>query len=451
MSMRDAFDGGHAQRAVDAAQALQAGAGAPLALAKASSNLFRDRAAGPRARLDLRGFDHVLGAHAQESWVDVEGMTPYDALVAWCLQRGVMPAVVPQLRSITVGGALAGIGIGATSFRHGLVHHTVRELEVLTPAGELVLCTPDNEHSDLFFGFPNSYGALGYALRVRLAAVPVRPYVHVHHLHLSEGEVFLAAMRAACAGHADFVDGVVFGAREYVLTTGRFVQRAPWRSDYTYEKIYWQSVRDRIEDYLSAADYLWRWDTDWFWCSQQFGGQHRFVRRLLGRKRLNSRTYTKWMRLNARWGVTQRLAAWRGLYRESVIQDVDIPMRNAVEFLGFLQREIGILPIWVCPVRGDPPGQPFALYPLDQAGLYVNFGFWDVLQTPEPHEPAHFNRLVEAEVRRLGGIKSLYSDSFFTPEEFGAAYGGETYRALKQRYDPQGRAPELYEKCVGKG
>ena len=48
----------------------------------------------------------------------------------------------------------------------------------------------------------------------------------------------------------------------------------------------------------------------------------------------------------------------------------------------------------------------------------------------------------------LGGIKSLYSDSFFTPEEFQRYYGGDAYRALKAKYDPQGAFPQLYEKCV---
>ena len=36
-----------------------------------------------------------------------------------------MPAVVPQLKSITLGGAVAGVGIEATSFRYGLVHDTI--------------------------------------------------------------------------------------------------------------------------------------------------------------------------------------------------------------------------------------------------------------------------------------------------------------------------------------
>ena len=112
------------------------------------------------------------------------------------------------------------------------------------------------------------------------------------------------------------------------------------------------------------------------------------------------------------------------------------------------QGEIGILPVWVCPTRGDAADRPFPLYPLQAAPLYVNFGFWDVVETEHPGAPGHFNRLVEQEVMRLGGIKSLYSDSFFPEEEFGRLYGGDFYRALKAKYDPGAVFPDLYRKCV---
>jgi FAD/FMN-containing dehydrogenase len=78
----------------------------------------------------------------------------------------------------------------------------------------------------------------------------------------------------------------------------------------------------------------------------------------------------------------------------------------------------------------------------------VNFGFWDVVESTSAYEPGHFNRLVEHEVMRLGGIKSLYSDCFFTPDEFAQAYAMQRYQALKARYDPNGRMLGLYQKCV---
>lgn len=443
-------DAAHAQRVAQAAASLRAAPGAPVALAKSTSNLFRDRHAAPRRRIDLGALHHVLRVDAAQGWVDTEGLATYEQLVDATLPHGVMPAVVPQLKTITAGGAVAGVGIEATSFRHGLVHHTLRELEVLLPGGDVVLCTPDNEHRDLFFGFPNSYGSLGYAVRLRLATQPVRPFVHVRHQAHGDAAGFFEALAAACGSDADFVDGVVFGPRELVLSTARFVEAARSASDYTFENIYYRSLRTRAEDDLTAAGYLWRWDTDWFWCSRNFGAQNPLLRRLLGRGRLNSRTYARWMRWNARWQLTQRLARWRGRGRESVIQDVDIPLQGAGAFLDFLHREIGILPIWVCPVRGDAEGRRFPLYPLQAAPLYVNFGFWDVVETRHPAAPGHFNRLVEQEVLRLGGIKSLYSDSWFSRTEFAHAYGAAEYERLKAKYDPGGRAPHLYEKCVGR-
>ena len=55
------------------------------------------------------------------------------------------------------------------------------------------------------------------------------------------------------------------------------------------------------------------------------------------------------MRWNARWHVTATLDRLRGVHSESVIQDVDIPLARAAEFLEFLHAQVGIRPIWICP------------------------------------------------------------------------------------------------------
>jgi len=218
-------------------------------------------------------------------------------------------------------------------------------------------------------------------------------------------------------------------------------------SDYTYEHIYYRSIEAKREDWLATRDFLWRWDTDWFWCSKNLLAQHPLVRRLYGRERLGSRTYTRIMRWNSRAGLTRALDRVRGLHGESVIQDVDIPIGHAAGFLAFLAREIGIWPVWMCPIGPQAHAERFTLYPM-QRRWYVNFGFWDVVRRKDRHEPGHFNRRIEQEVARVGGIKSLYSESYFTREAFDATYGGEAYRALKAKYDPQGRFPTLYDKVV---
>jgi FAD/FMN-containing dehydrogenase len=419
-----------------------------IGLKKPTSNLFRDRKSSKAQRLDVSGFDHVLGVDPAAGWIDAEGMTRYEDLVLASLACGRMPAVVPQLKTITLGGAVAGVGIEATSFRHGLVHHTVHEMEVLAGDGNVYLCTPGNAHRDLFFGLANSYGTLGYALRVRAGTLPVKNYVRVEHERFADPGRFFEALAARCDSSADFLDGVAFGGDELYISSARFVDEAPSASDYTYENIYYRSLREKQVDFLTAHDYLWRWDTDWFWCSRNLGAQNRLIRRLYGRERLNSRTYTRIMRWNSRWRLTATVDRLARRHRESVIQDVDIPIGRATEFLEFFLREIGILPVWICPIRTPRPASSFPLYPMDPATTYVNFGFWDVVRTRARHEPGHFNRAIERKVMELGGIKSLYSDSYFPREEFDAAYGGEAYRALKARYDPDNRLGDLFGKCV---
>ncbi len=440
----------HAQRVQALRERLSAADGPdrPLGLAKASSNLFRDRREPPKSRLDLQPFHHVLQVDAAAGWVEVEGLCSYEALVDATLPRGVMPAVVPQLKGITVAGAVAGVGIEATSFRQGLVHDTLLAVDVLLPDGRVLHCTPDNEHRELFFGFPNSYGTLGYALKLRLRTLPVEPYVRVQHRRFARADEFFAAVARQFEGDADFVDGVVFTPQQMVLSVAHFVADAPWHSDYSFENIYYRSLLERDSDLLATRDYLWRWDTDWFWCSRQFGAQHPLLRRLIGRQRLNSRTYARWMRWNARLGLTRRWARWRGRCIESVIQDVDIPLAQAGAYLQFMLREIPVLPIWVCPVRAADPQRRFVLYPLRADTPYVNFGFWDVVDSPVHRPPGHLNRQVERQVMALGGIKSLYSDSYFSREEFDRAYGMADYALLKASYDPQARLLGLYDKCV---
>ena len=133
---------------------------APVRLGKRTSNLFRQRTTDS-ARLDVSDLTHVVDLDPVSRTARVQGMTTYENLVATTLPHGLMPLVVPQLRTITLGGAVTGLGIEASSFRSGLPHESVLEAEILTGDGEVVVARPEGDHADLFHTFPNSYGSLG--------------------------------------------------------------------------------------------------------------------------------------------------------------------------------------------------------------------------------------------------------------------------------------------------
>jgi len=434
--------------------------GTAVRLAKGTSNLFRPRAAAVGGGLDVAAFDGVLEVDRQTATAEVLGMTTYEHLVAATLPHGLMPLCVPQLRTITLGGAVTGLGIESASFRNGVPHESVLEMDILTGSGEIVTATADNEHRDLFFGFPNSYGSLGYALRLKIELESTRPYVHLQHLRYRTAEEMTAAIEQLIAAgehqgqRVDFLDGTVFSASEQYLTIGTMVDdptggQAP--SDYTGMGIYYRSIQQRNTDLLTIHDYLWRWDTDWFWCSRAFGAQKPWLRRLWPKERLRSDVYWKLVALDRRHDLSGRLARIQGKpQREPVVQDVEVPIDRLPEFLEFFHREVGIEPIWVCPLKQRDGDVRWPLYEFDPQVTYVNVGFWSTVALPEGVDPGRgqVNRRIEDKVTELDGRKSLYSTAFYDRDTFWSIYGGQAYAKLKDRYDPQHRLLGLYEKVV---
>ncbi|WP_245963657.1 FAD-binding oxidoreductase [Terracoccus luteus] len=461
----------------------------PVRLAKRTSNLFRARSAGPTAGLDVSAFHGLLaldpGDGERPPTARVGGMTTYEELVDLLLPHGFVPLVVPQLRTITIGGAVTGLGIEAASFRNGLPHESVLEMRILTGTGEVVTPRPDNEHARLFRTFPNSYGSLGYALDLVIELERAEPYVALRHVRFASLEHLVEAVDTVMGEHVweqervDFVDGVVFSATEAYLTLGRWTDDLgglPGPSDYTGQDVFYRSLQHRRTDVLTAHDYLWRWDTDWFWCSRAFGAQHPLVRRLWPKRLLRSDVYWRIVAFEQRHGVMAGLERRRGLPpRERVIQDVEIPLHRTAEFVEWFLREVPIEPVWLCPVQLRPRDDaydaddaddaaaaadettdatdgtteaPWPLYPMRPGERYVNVGFWSTVAVEPGAREGDVNRRIEARVTELGGHKSLYSDAYYDEQTFAALYGGAAYEPVKQRHDPRGRFPSLYEKAV---
>ncbi|MET0864974.1 MAG: FAD-binding oxidoreductase [Nakamurella sp.] len=446
---------------------------ATVRLAKKTSNLFRTRQAVDAPGLDVTGLDGVFAVDPAALTADVGGMCTFEDLVAATLPYGLAPLVVPQLKTITVGGAITGGGIESSSFRNGLSFECMAEIDVLTGAGEIVTASP-TENADLFYGFPNSYGTLGYATRVKVKLERIKPYVALRHLRfgsvtdLQDALATIVDDRQHDGVAVDYLDGVVFSKSESYLTLGTLTDQPGHTSDYTGQQIYYKSIRERTSDRLTIHDYLWRWDTDWFWCSRAFGAQQPLIRRLWPKRLLRSSFYWKLVALDRRFDIANRLERMHKRPPfERVVQDIEVPIDNTSAFVDWFLDNIPIEPIWLCPLRlpADPDSAPIVaqtprqdeptwpLYPIPPGRTYVNIGFWSVVPAnlhggATGTREGATNRIIEQRVTDLGGHKSLYSDAYYSPEEFAELYGGETYAKLKAYYDPESRLLNLYDKAV---
>jgi FAD/FMN-containing dehydrogenase len=433
-------------------------AGAPVRLAKKTSNLFRVRTGNDTPGLDVSGLDGVIAVDVAPDGTaaaDVQGVCTYERLVDVTLARGYIPLVVPQLRSITLGGAVTGLGIESTSFRSGLPHESVVEMDVLTGDGQVVTTRPGDE---LFDAFPNSYGSLGYATRLRITLEKAPAYVDLRHLRFDDLDALAKTIAVVVEQgehdgvRVDGLDGVVFEPGEAYLTL------ATWReptagavvstSDYTGMEPYFRSLQHRETDTLSMYDYLWRWDTDWFWCSGAFGLQNPRIRRLWPRRFRRSDVYHKLVGLENRFGVMARIDRARGKPdRERVIQDIEVPVERTADFVRWFDEAVGMRPVWLCPLRAS---RSWPSYPLEPGSTYVNIGFWGTVEIAAGAADGDRNRAVEAKVTELGGHKSLYSDAYYDRDTFGRLYGVDNLTRVKAQTDPDNRLTGLYEKAVNR-
>ena len=433
----------HQARVQAVADAIRArvGRGEPVHISKGGVHhvvpLPGDRRFGG-GKIDISSLRQILAIDPVARTATVEPGVTFAELVPATLAHGLIPTVVPELEGITVGGAVAGCSVESMSFRHGGFHDSALEYEVVTGTGEILTLSPDRD-PELFHMIHGSYGTLGVLTRITFKLVPAKPFVHLEYRTLRDPASFEAAMRAACDDPGvDFVDGIVHGPGELVLCLGRFVDRAPYTSDYRWLDIYYKSTRTRREDYLTTADYCFRYDTECHWLTRTVPPlEWKPVRWAVGKLFLGSTNLIKWS------GRLERVLKLKK--RPDVVVDVFVPARNLGAFFDWYTRDLQFYPLWVVPYR---IAEPYPWIARGHAAQMQDTLMIDcaVYGMKNDHPERDVSQLLEEKTYELGGIKTLISRNHHTAERFWQIYDRPRYTAAKARLDPKGVFADLYQK-----
>lgn len=425
---------------------------------KYTSHFFRKRK--KRNKLDLTSFNEVISVDPERNIAEVEGLTTFYDITKETLRYKRMPQVIPELRNITIGGAISGLGIESSSFRYGMVHDTLKECYVLTGTGKVVTCSP-SQNKDLFNALPNSLGTLGYTLKCKIGLFPVKDYVKLSIKRYDSLEEYFKQIENICKeSKYDFVDGVIFSKEHSVLVVGEMTDQLPEGSSLNnFQKdIYWKFLRDRSNEtaYLKIFDYVWRWDVDTFWGTHRGDSlltklfENKLLRITIGRYFLRSDRLFKvrhaLLNHESNWIVQKLIPTEQNLY-ENLTQDVGVEIGKAKQLMDWYFEHIDITPIWVCPsIHMREEKMP--LFP-SLGDLIIDLGFYSSKKRDPGTMPNHYNRLIEEKLLQLNGMKGLYSTSFYSTDEFWSIYDKDGYDKVKNMYDPEGVFPQLYEKAVG--
>ncbi|HEX2314033.1 MAG TPA: FAD-binding protein [Thermomonospora sp.] len=148
--------------------------------------------------LDMRGLCAIHEVRPDRVVVDA-GATWRQVLEA-TLPHGRTPPVLTDYLDVTVGGTLSAGGVGSSSHRYGTQADHVLELEVATPGGALVTCSPGTRR-DLFDAVRAGLGRHGVITRAALRLVPAPERVRVARFAYATAGALLDAQRRIRADH----------------------------------------------------------------------------------------------------------------------------------------------------------------------------------------------------------------------------------------------------------
>jgi FAD/FMN-containing dehydrogenase len=382
-------------------------------------------------KIDVSDLTEILEIDPVRRICVAESGVTFVDLVAATLAHGLAPIVVPELKTITIGGAVAGCSIESMSYVHGGFHDTCLEYEVITATGDVMVCTPDNDHRLVFQMLHGTFGTLGIIARLTFRLIPALPYVHLRYETCASIADYQAAIRRHFeARDVDFMDGIIHSPTCYVLATGNFADAAPYTSDYSWMKIYYQSTRTRTEDYLTTTDYFFRYDR-----GVTNVRPRSFVGRLMLGKFLAS---SQWLRLGEklRWLLRAE--------RPTVTLDVFVPFSKVPEFLAWYEQTFAFYPLWCVPYRRvrDYEWLDEAFYERLDDALFLDLAIYGMRQRGQ----TNYHRLMEHKLRELGGIKTLIAHNYYTEDEFWSIWNRRNYDAVKAITDPLDRFRDLYTK-----
>lgn len=382
-------------------------------------------------KLDISDLDEIIHIDPERCICIAEPGVTFAEVVEATMRHGLVPAVVPELRTITLGGAVAGCSVESMSYVYGGFHDTCLEYEVVTAKGDVLVCDPHEENPLLFQMMHGTFGTLGIITRLKFRLIPSKPFVRITYEEYGS----LTEYMDAIWGHysrrdVDFMDGIIHSEAKYVLSVGHFVDRAPYTHNYDWMRIYYLSTAKRSEDYLKTPDYFFRYNKGVTNVLPKS-----FIGRLLFGRFTNSNNI-----LRMAHAVTKVVPS----ITIPITVDTFIPFSQMEAFMEWYGKEMDHFPLWCVPYRivhkYEWVSDEFIEKVEDE--LFLDIAIYGMRRK----DTEYYYRILEKKLFELGAIKTLISTNLYSEEEFWKIWNRKNYDQVKRQTDPDNIFRGLYEK-----
>jgi cytokinin dehydrogenase len=131
--------------------------------------------------LDMRSLDRILSVDPKAKLAVCQAGVVWRDLVEHLKPHRLIPPVLTNNLGVTIGGTHSVAGLGIASFRFGAQVDNTVEMEVVTGAGEIVVCSPDR-NAEVFRSFRSALGQFGVITRATLKVREHLPMTRTYFL-----------------------------------------------------------------------------------------------------------------------------------------------------------------------------------------------------------------------------------------------------------------------------
>ena len=382
-------------------------------------------------KIDLSDLNEIINIDKDNLTCTAEPGVTFVDLVSATLKYNLVPFTVPELKTITIGGAVAGASLESMSYKYGGFHDSCLEYEVITAKGEILTCTPENENNLIFQMIHGTFGTLGVISKLKFKLIQAKQFVKVVYEKYNNLEDYKqATLRHYQSKDVDFMDGIIHSTTLYILSVGNFVDSAPYTNRYDWMKIYYLSTKKRKEDYMETAHYFFRYEK---------GVTNVSPRSFLGRLFLG-----KFLDTTLLLRMVEKFHSIIPVNKIPITIDLFIPFSRLTEFLEWYKKEINHFPLWYVPykiVRHYEWINP-ELFNINNDELFLDVAIYGM----ERKNDKNYYKMMEDEITAIGGIKTLISNNYYSEEEFWKTWNKNNYNEVKKKTDPENIFRDLYTK-----
>ncbi|XWS69519.1 hypothetical protein CRYUN_Cryun04dG0185600 [Craigia yunnanensis] len=428
--------------------------------------------------VDLSAFRNILEIDKERMIARVEPLVNMGQITRVTVPMNLSLAVVAELDDLTVGGLINGYGIEGSSHIYGLFSDTVVAYEIVLADGRVVRATKDNEYSDLFYAIPWSQGTLGFLVAAEIKLIPIKEYMRLTYTpvvgnlkELAQGYMDSFTPRDCDQDNPekvpDFVEGMVYSSTEGVFMTGRYASKEEakkkgnkinrvgwWFKPWFYQHAQTALKKGEFVEYIPTREYYHRHTRCLYWEGKlilPFGDQW-------------------WFRFLLGWLMPPKVSllkatqgeAIRNFYHElHVIQDMLVPLYKVGDALEWVDREMEIYPIWLCPHRLFKLPVKTMVYPepgfehirrqgdTPYAQMFTDVG---VYYTPGPvfrgevFDGAEAVRKMEKWLIENHSFQPQYAVSEMNEKDFWRMFDAGLYEHVRRKYGAVGTFMSVYYK-----